>query len=540
MRGSAPVGAPTDLSPATALVRAAARHPGRTSLVWFGGGGPGPSTDEGGSTPHVPTAHLLDVEGSADTVRRLVTVLRRHGVSDGTRVALVAANSPWHFLVHTACAWLHAATVPLSPRRPTADLADLLGDCDPLLVLRGHGVPDAPAPAPGTAWETLGLDALAEEVAAAPPVVGTPPACSGELATLVHTSGSSGRPKAVELTHANLWWGSLCFREGFEYSPATDVVGVCAPLSHIGGLNGTALDMFSHGGTVVVTGDPFDPGHVLDCVERFRVTTMFVVPTMCRALLRAQSRRHADLSSWRLPLVGGDSLDEPLARSMRAVGLPPLHVWGMTETAGAGAFLHPDTPDVPSSSIGLPFDHVGLRLVDEGGTEVREAGHPGEIEVRGPGVTRGYFRRPLETAAARDGEWLRTGDLAQRDTRGHLHVLGRGSRMISTGGESVSPVRVEHALLGVPGVHGALVVGLPDEYWGQRVAALVVATPSARPTPAALEAHLGEVLAPWELPRTLEWVRRIPLTPAGKPDVAAARQLFLRDPGVDGVDTLPA
>ncbi|MGO3796902.1 MAG: class I adenylate-forming enzyme family protein, partial [Pauljensenia sp.] len=336
----------TDLSPATSLMRAAARHPRRPTLIWF---------DEG-----APAARVLDAQECADAVRRLVTVLSRHGVGAGTRVALVAPNSPWHFLVHAACSWLHAATVPLSPRRPAADVADLLEGCDPVLVLTAHATAQCSAPHPGTRGPgtrgpaTLDLGTLAEEVEAAAPSPGAPPPCSEEVATLVHTSGTSGRPKAVELTHANLWWGSQCFREGFEYSPATDVVGVCAPLSHIGGFNGTALDMFSHGGTVVVMRDPFDPAHVLDCVERFHVTTMFLVPTMCRALLRAQERRHADLSSWRLPLVGGDALDEHLAQSMREAGLRPLHVWGMTETSGAGACLHPDTPGVPASSVGLP------------------------------------------------------------------------------------------------------------------------------------------------------------------------------------------
>ena len=525
---------PTDFSPAGALVRAARIHPRRTSLVWFDEGGPQPCVTTSGA------ARRLDAQGSAETVRRMVTVLSGLGVGRGSRIALVAGNSPWHFLLHAACAWLHAVTVPLSPARPVTDLVALVEGCDTDLVLsRGVQWPSGSEqvtrshPTAGTepSWTrrpplVLSLESLAPLIAAATPIVGEPPPCGEELATLVHTSGTSGTPKAVELTHANLWWGSLCFREGFEYSPATDVVGVCAPLSHIGGFNGTALDMFCHGGTVVVMRHPFDPVHVLEEIERHRVTTMFAVPTMCRALLRAQARRPCDLSSWRLPLVGGDCLDEPLARDLRAQGLRPVHVWGMTETSGAGTFLHPDTPDVPASSIGVPFAHVQVRLVDEGGAVVEAPGRTGEVEVRGPGVTRGYLHRPLETAAACDGEWLRTGDLAHRDTHGHLHLLGRRSRMITTGGENVSPVRVEQALLTVPGVTQALVVGLPDEYWGQRVGALVSADPAARMTPDALRAHLARTLAPWELPRTVEWVEELPVTVTGKPDPEAARAVL--------------
>lgn len=513
-----------DLSPASCLAASAQRHPHRPCLVWFDGPGPGPTRTEPGTGIGRRPARVLEARDAASTVARLARVLTERGVTPGTRVAVVAPNSPWHFLLHAACAWLGAATVPLSPRRPASDLADLLRSCDPVLLLT-HGVADIDVPCP-----RVGLDDLGPLVRAARPADGTPPARHGELATLVHTSGSTGAPRAVELTHANLWWGAQCFREGFEYSPATDVVGVCAPLSHIGGFNGTALDMFSHSGTVVVMDDPFDVDATLDAIERFRVTTMFVVPTMCRAVLVAHARRPRDLSSWRLPLVGGDALDDTLEEELRGIGLRPLHVWGMTETSGAGAFRSLDDATAPPSSIGRPFAHVFLRLVDPAGREVTTPGTPGEVEVAGPGVTTGYFRRPLETARSRDGRWWRTGDLARIDEGGALHLIARLSRMISTGGETVAPPRVEAALRSRPGVRDALVVGIPDRYWGRRVAALVVAEdPVSPPDADDLLGGLADLLAPWELPRTLVWVDALPLTPMGKADTQEACRIVVED-----------
>ena len=204
-----------------------------------------------------------------------------------------------------------------------------------------------------------------------------------------------------------------------------------------------------------------------------------------------------------------------LAEAMRAVGLSPIHVWGMTETSGAGTVATPDCL-APAGSLGVPFPYVDLRVM---ATDDREAGvdEMGEIWVRGPGVVSGE-------------EGLRTGDLATRDAHGWLHMVGRAHRMINTAGELVAPPTVERALRSLDVVSDALVVGLPDERWGQIVAALIVPSPAGRAqassmNAAALSDALRESLAPWEKVRRIAVVDELPTTPTGKPDPLAAAEI---------------
>lgn len=490
-----PAAVAPDYSPARALLRAAEQHPSRASLV-------------DGATDRV-----WSVAESADAVARLAGALRGRGLGASSRIAVVAQNSPWHFLIHVAASWIHAATVPMSPRAPAPRLREMLEAAAVDLVVVDEA--GAAALAGGAGAPVVAVSDIEEWSRLAPAPAGPPLPCAQEEAAVVFTSGSTGLPRPVRLSHAALWWASACFRDGFEYSPGSHVVGVCAPLSHIGGFNGTTLDTFSHGGTLVVVGPSFDPVRTLECVQRHRIAMMFVVPTMARALLEANESVGADLSSWVRPLVGGDALTPALAERMRRAGLAPIHVWGMTETGGAGAMAAPDSR-APAGSIGRPFPYVDLRIV---GAHSAAAGPGalGTIEVRGPGVVTGQ-------------EWLNTGDLGFVDADGWVHLVGRAHRMINTGGELVAPPRVEAALMELEEVREALVVGVPDETWGEVVGAVLVPSPGADAaslSPASLAAALGGALAPWERVRRVRLVDALPLTATGKPSPAAARELLL-------------
>ena len=493
--GALPAAMAPDYSPARALLRAAEQHPSRASLV-------------DGATDRV-----WSVAESADAVARLAGALRGRGLGASSRIAVIAQNSPWHFLIHVAASWIHAATVPMSPRAPAPRLREMLEAAAVDLVVVDEA--GAAALAGGAGVPVVAVSDIEEWSRLAPAPAGPPLPCAQEEAAVVFTSGSTGLPRPVRLSHAALWWASACFRDGFEYSPGSHVVGVCAPLSHIGGFNGTTLDTFSHGGTLVVVGPSFDPVRTLECVQRHRIAMMFVVPTMARALLEANESVGADLSSWVRPLVGGDALTPALAERMRRAGLAPIHVWGMTETGGAGAMAAPDS-HAPAGSIGRPFPYVDLRIVGAHGAAAGP-GALGTIEVRGPGVVTGQ-------------EWLSTGDLGFVDADGWVHLVGRAHRMINTGGELVAPPRVEAALMELEEVREALVVGVPDETWGEVVGAVLVPSPGADAaslSPASLAAALGGALAPWERVRRVRLVDALPLTATGKPSPAAARELLL-------------
>ncbi len=488
-------------------MRAARQRPHRDSIIWL------------------PEGHKWSVSDSAEAVRRTASYLRALGIGEGDRVVLATANTPWCYVLHCACSWLGAVTVPLSERLPLPVFKELLVSLKPRLLLL-----DETLALPGTLLnEGLALPGtllkdFASKTLSAEPIEGEPPKRSDEIAAIIFTSGSAGRTRGVELTHSQLWWGSMCFRDGFEYCPGHEVLGVCAPMSHIGGFNGTTIDVFTHGGTLVVF-PAFDPRQVLLAIEEHRITMMFLVPIMCHLLLDENAHVRADLSSWARPLIGGDLLSAALAARMREAGLRPIHVWGMTETSGAGLMASPDS-GAPTGALGAPFPYVDVRLVDEDGAETHP-GTVGEIEVRGPGVASSFLNAGEEGPARIREGWLRTGDLATRDEAGWFMMLGRKSRMINTGGELVAPTRIEELLLSLPEVEGACVVGVADARWGQRVTALLVPRPGADARDALeIARSLDELLAPWERVRQALWVEAIPLLPNGKPNAPEVQRIL--------------
>ena len=489
-----------DYSPARALLAAARRHPERLSLV------------------DAVTGQEWSVREAADTVARLARAFAEAGIGEGTRIGIVGVNSPWHYIAFVAASWLRAVTVPLSPRMPDSVLASMCVQGGVSWVFHDEASSLTALALASAGVHRASFGDLAAWVARATPMSTAPARCGTELAAILFTSGSTGTPRPVELTHEVMWWGSTNFREGFDYAPASSVVGVCAPASHIGGFNGTSMDVWTHGGTLVTLGFPgsFDARGVLDAIARYGITMMFAVPAIVRALVEEYEAGGGDLSSWVRPLIGGDAMTADLAEAMRRVGLSPIHVWGMTETSGAGTVATPQC-GAPAGSLGVPFPYVDLVVM---ASPEREAGvgEMGEIWVRGPGVVTGE-------------EWLHTGDLATTDANGWLHMVGRAHRMINTAGELVAPPSVERALRSLDTVSDALVVGLPDERWGQIVAALIVPSPKGRAqassmSPDALSEALREALAPWEKVRRIVVVDKLPTTATGKPDPLGAAELF--------------
>ena len=225
-----------DYSPARALLAAAHRHPNRLSLV------------------DAATGEEWSVREAADTVARLAAAFEDAGIGEGTRIGVIGANSPWHYIATVAASWLRAVTVPLSPRMPSTALASMCEQAGVSWVFLDEA---SSAHAPALTDEGARVASFADLAAwadRAEPLKKAPARCGTELAAILFTSGSTGTPRPVELTYEVMWWGSTNFREGFDYASTSSVVGVCAPASHIGGFNGTSMDVWTHGGTLVTLG----------------------------------------------------------------------------------------------------------------------------------------------------------------------------------------------------------------------------------------------------------------------------------------------
>ncbi|QOR47285.1 AMP-binding protein [Trueperella pecoris] len=513
---------------AHALDRAARAHPQRESIYY------------GGET--------ITVVEAAVRTRKLAQMLAAAGVTEGDRVMLISHNSPYHMLLHVACARLGAIFVPVSPKVTRADHQAIIDFCAPRVVVLEAQLADLGMfTSPGTLLHlVIDDDAFTSAVATAISngfygISAAMEAQNGKFITtikdgatslnsrqypegpaaMIFTSASAGAPKAVELTHEQLWWASRNFREGFEYDNHDTLLTV-APLTHIGGFNGTTLDLFSHGGKVVIVRE-FNPGRVLDLLEAHRVNMMFAVPTMYAALLDHPTFAERDLTNWRLPLIGGSVVPESLIKRLTSHGLYPLNVWGMTETAASGAYLPAEQLLERPGSIGRPFAHTEARVVDADGNDATE----GELLVRGPNVVGAYWHDPEASAQAFRGGWLHTGDLVRLDADGFLWITGRLHNIINSGGVKLQAEEIQAVLAQMEGVSDCAVIGTPDETWGETVsAALVMQAGYDVPTLEEVQRHVGVFLARFKVPRKLIVVDGLPTNANGKADRNALAAMF--------------
>lgn len=464
----------------------------------------------------------------AAIVAPLCARLAAAGVGPGARVALTAPNAVGTVAAIHALLAMGAVLVPIHPRLTPPEAAALLEDAAPSLVLHdtalaGIGLAPGEAPAP-----------LAPPT---PSVVPAPaPDPDGDLA-IVYTSGTTGRPK-----------GAVIPRRAFAASAAASaaVLGVrdddrwllCMPLCHVGGLSIVTRCLLARRAVVLVP--RFDPAAVLASIARDRATLLSVVPTMLTALLDADP--DGVLTRLRAVVVGGAAAPERLLAECARRGVPALTTYGLTEACSQVTLQPPRDPRAREPGSGRPLPGTEIRVVASPADGVPDgADGAGRIQVRGPTLLRGYWRgpsRPPESVVDASG-WFDTGDLGEIDPAGRLHVLARRTDLIVTGGENVYPAEVEQALEASPGVARALVFGVPDDRWGQLVAAAVVlgAAPPADPLAALAEATAAR-LAPHKRPRRLCLVDHLPLTPAGKPDRAGAAARFARSlqPVVAGLE----
>jgi O-succinylbenzoic acid--CoA ligase len=292
--------------------------------------------------------------------------------------------------------------------------------------------------------------------------------------SVIHTSGTTGEPRPVELTYGNHWASALASAWNLGVDP-DDRWLCCLPLFHVGGL--AVLLRSAIYATTAVIHERFEIGAVRRALESGGITLVSLVPTMLRRLLEAGL---SEAPALRAILLGGG----PVPPDLLDCGLPVVPTYGMTETAS----------QVVTGSPGTALPGVELRI-----------GEDGEVLVRGPMVAPG--------APAADG-WLHTGDRGRLDAEGRLHVEGRIKELIVTGGENVSPVEVEHALAGHPAVADVAVAGLPDAEWGEAVTAFVVLREPEDPD--KLREWCRERLAPYKVPRHIEQVEALPRNPAGK------------------------
>jgi fatty-acyl-CoA synthase len=486
--------------------RRARMTPGKTAIV---GGG-----------RHYSYAELSErVTGTAHRLREL-------GVRPGDRVAYLGRNLPELPQVLFAAGTLGAVFVPLNFRLAPPELAAILDDCAPSVLIWDEAFADTVVAVRGTASvrDWLGVADIQDNgLQGRGP--GEPidiPVSLDDLCMIQYTSGTSGRPKGVQLSHGNIAWN--CFNALLDVDVASDeVILVCAPMFHAGALNNLFLPAFLKGGTAVLMTE-FDPARALDLIAEHGVTWMFGVPAMYSAMTRAPGWDSADLSSVRSLMCAGAPVPETLISTYIKRGLTFAQGYGLTESSPGATFLRASESVFKAGSAGTPCFFADVRVVRPDLTYV--APHEtGQILVSGPNVTSGYWKQPGIAPFAADG-WLATGDAATLDEDGYLYVRGRLKDMFISGGENVYPAEVEQVILQHPAVAECAVISLPDEQWGEVGRAVVVPRPGTDPAPGDVLGFLNGKLARYKIPKSVVFAIELPRNATGKVAKASLQELY--------------
>ncbi len=467
--------------------------------------------------------------------RRLALGLDATGVRAGDRVAaLLADGAPFVALVH-ASRLLGTVLVPLNRRAMPAELGPQLAEagarvlvCDGTTAVAARAASGSAGAASGSAGEpeplVLGVDEL-ERLGARPDRGWTDRLRDvvelAAPATIVFTSGTTGRPKGAILSHGNQRASATAWAAFLRPRPSDRWLS-CLPCYHVAGL--AMIDRAVHWGVPLVVHRRFDPAAVARALVDDEVSHLSLVATMLRGLLDAEEGRPVP-AALRAILLGGGPTPAPLVREAVGRGFPVVPTYGLTETAsGVVALLARDAALRPGSA-GWPLPGVELaisardhdeRSLPEPPDAHARPGEIGEILVRGPMVFAGYDGRPAETAAALADGWLRTGDLGAVDEAGCLTVVDRRDDLLVSGGENVYPAEIEAVLLAHSAVDDAAVVGRPDARWGSVPVALVVARPGFPVDSDELIAHCRARLAAYKVPVAVRLVAALPRSGGGK------------------------
>jgi long-chain acyl-CoA synthetase len=447
---------------------------------------------------------------------RVAAGLARLGVEPGERVCLHLGNRPEFVLAYYGCQKLGATPVALNVTYVREELAYIVRDSGAAAILSGAPFA-AQLPEPG---ETPSVRArVGTGGAASPPfeaLLGDSPASGRDVdredvAAILYTSATTGRPKGVMLTQANVVSNAYATVHHLRMTP--DDRGLCAlPLFHCFGQNFIMNALVTAGGTLILH-ERFVPAEFLDALAAHRVTILYAVPTMYIVLL-GSGLTAGGLSSLRLAFSAAAMLPADVEqRWTAATGLPISQGYGLTECAPFATYNH--ERDHRPGSVGTPIENVEVRVVDEHDRAVPD-GTLGEIVIRGPNVMRGYLGKPEDTAEALRGGWLHSGDIGYRDHDGYFYVVDRVKDMINVAGFKVFPREVEEVLFEHPAVAEVAVLGRPDPVKGEVVRACVVIRSGHSATPEELIERCRGRVASYKVPTVVEFVPALPKSPTGK------------------------
>ncbi len=478
--------------------------------------------------PDKPLAVLGDeivtYGGMLSRAATLAAGFQERGVGVGDVVGLLAYNSIEFVVSIFAANYLGAIVMPLNWRLAAAELRFILDHSGARVLICDDELIELADAATAELGDLVRVCVSARNLAgwepfsdlgAASVVPERATTRADDVHRLMYTSGTTGRPKGVMITNANLAWKNYAHLVEFGLT-GSDLGLACGPLYHVGALDLTTTSMIAAGATTIIH-RAFEAERVVGEIERSQVTTLWMAPSMVRAVLDLPGVEDRDLSSVRLLIGGGEKMPIPfIDRLQRAFPSAWFaDAYGLTETVSGDTFLDRNATRSKVGSVGRPCQYLELDIWDEDGAPV-SAGERGEVVLRGPKVFKGYWRDPDATAAAFKGGWFHTGDIGLRDDDGYLYIVDRLKDMIVSGGENIASSEVERVIYEHEAVVEAAVVGRPDDRWGEVPVAYVVVNSPGATTPEDIIGHCREQLARFKVPKAVVFVDALPRNPSGK------------------------
>ncbi len=457
---------------------------------------------------------------------RAANFLRQLGVEKGDRVSVYAGNCAEYLDLFFACGKIGAILHNLNWRLTVHELQGIVNDAEPkVLIYSGEWRDQVNALRPyfKTVRAVIALDQralvgdklFAERDEHDPILRDRPDLHMDDPWGIYYTGGTTGLPKGAILTHGNMAWNSINTVMSWGLA-ADDCAALQLPIFHIGGPNIFMLPLVHVGGKTVLC-KQFELEQTFDLIAHGGLTHFVGVPTMFVLMQQHPRWHHTDFSRLKLMISGGAPCPMPVMEKFWARGVDFKMGYGLTEASGNNFWLPQADVRRKAGSVGYPNFHIDMKVVRPDGAACAP-GEAGELLIRGPHVTPGYWNKPAATAEILRGGWLHTGDLAQQDEEGYFYIIGRSKDMYISGGENVYPAEVESVMHAHPGVAEAAVIGVPHVKWGEVGRAFVVAEAGHAVSEAEILEFMRERLAKYKLPQQIVFVKELPKTAIGKID----------------------
>lgn len=455
-----------------------------------------------------------------ERANRLANAMTALGVGRGDRVGLLALNVVEYYDMMFGLGKIGAILVPINYRLAGPEMEFNLSDCEAKVFVFGaeyieivdsfrNSIPvkDFVAIADNPPEWAVSYDSIIG------PASTEEPELAGEdddTLTILYTSGTTGRPKGAELTHAYYFWSNVNLLATVGETGNSFLVAL--PLFHIGALAGPPLCV--HIGAKSVLLRTFEPQRFLELLQEENINAFGSVPALLMFLKFVPDFEKYDWSSVKVILVYAAPVPVNLLNEYEEAGIEVRQLYGMTE-ANTGTVLDADHAHSKAGSCGRAFIHTEIRIVDMEGNDVGPE-VTGELLMRGPNMMKGYWNRPEETAKTFEGGWLHTGDIARVDSEGFYYIMDRKKDMIISGGENIYPAEIEDALLAHPAINDVGVIGYPHEKWGEAVRAVVVLKEGEELTEEGLIEWSKDKIGRYKIPKSVIFTDQIPRTPTGK------------------------